>query len=313
MEGEPVENIVRDAIRREFRNLSTDQILKLLGDVGPAACDDRAGHLLEDLLVLALMRKDGALAADYVIGVYDSAPERWAYLTDLHLFEEWAQDDLEGLAEWLEKHRDLWLTGKRPLLVNGGSAAMRKLLQVDTAAALAHAKSLPPELAFKVVDQTFRSRSGLLAPDQAIRFLRQALTGGNHEALVGYVCGGELYSKGEDGIRSFFRVHEATLGEREAIILEAAERELNMGYGGDDRTFVDRVRAFAEEEGPGVKDEATGIILGIMADRNHDDKAAVDQILEFDLRGPAIQAFLKKRGNSFDARQRERIADRTDP
>jgi hypothetical protein len=85
-----------------------------------------------------------------------------------------------------------------------------------------------------------------------------------------------------------------------------------MGYGGDMPAYIERVRAFAAEEAPGARDDATGIILGTVADRDHDDKAAVDGILEFDLRGTAIRAFLKQRGNSFDENQRARIADRID-
>jgi hypothetical protein len=118
--------------------------------------------------------------------------------------------DLDGMGEWLRNHWEMFSTAKSALIVNGEASALRRLLDSDHSKALDHALSLPPSLASKAIDQTFHQRSDLLSADEAIGFLRQALHGENHEALVGHVCGLQLYSKGDEGMRAFFRDHTVT-------------------------------------------------------------------------------------------------------
>jgi hypothetical protein len=172
-------------------------------------------------------------------------------------------------------------------------------------------RSLPPSIATAAIDSAFRQRSNLLAPDQAIEFLRDGLSRENHEALVGHVCGTQLYSKSPDDMREFFQKHEATPAEREAIIREAVKMKVGMGgYGGDTGKFLEASRKLAAEEGPGALDHITAVILGETSERDHEDRKAVDLLLEFEPDDEALHTFLEIRRSSLEESQRRRIEER---
>ena len=109
---------------------------------------------------------------------------------------------------------------------------------------------------------------------------------------------------------AFFRTHEATLKEREAIIYQAVNMEVNMGFKGTPREYIEQVRAFANEEGPGITGKLTALILGTVADHDHNDKAAVDILLDYDPDDASLRVFLKTRGATLDEKQRQRITER---
>jgi len=89
--------------------------------------------------------------------------------------------------------------------------------------------------------------------------------------------------------------------------------EVGMGFKGTPREFIDQVRAFASEESPGIAGNLTALILGTVADHDHEDQAAVDMLLSFEPDAEALRLFLKTRGATLDAKQRERINARFGP
>jgi hypothetical protein len=99
---------VRDAILKELESQTPDRIMELLSEVHSTACEGEAASFLEITLVLALSRKNPALAADYVAGSYDTNPQLWGSFTEVVLFDEWAMKDLDGMGVWLRNHWEMF-------------------------------------------------------------------------------------------------------------------------------------------------------------------------------------------------------------
>ena len=304
------EDAVRHSIVKAASALSSDRLVKMIADVKTSSCVGTAGLSLEITLVDALASNHPELAADYVVGAFSDHPASWESFCGFGLFDGWARKDLASLIAWSDHHRELFASDKRTIVIGSEMAIFKYLMKSEPADAMARVHTLPTDLAFATVDRTFRERSELLDPDQSIDFLRDALNRENHEDLVGETCGTQIYRLGRDKMKAFFLAHDATLKEREAILYQAVTMEVNMGFKGTPREYIDEVRAFANEEGPGITGKLTALILGTIADRDHDDKAAVDMLLGFDPDDAALRVFLKARGASLDAKQRERITAR---
>jgi len=300
---------VYQSIRGNLRHLSADEILTLLGQLDATACRN-VRNMLEVLLLDLLAKKEPSLTADYLLANCGASDIYWDAFSE-SFFMNWVHNDFEASIAWLDgHHRNPPNDGSIVVIVRAETSILSKLVQNDPQAALDRLLSFPSTLSYPIIDSAFRRNSHLLNPDQAIGFLRDGLGRENHEALVGYVCGVQLYSKGPDGLRDFFREHEATLPEREAIIREAFRMEVNMGYGGDTDAFLRRSRAFAEQEGPGALHHITAVILGVISDRDREDRKAVDMLLDFNPDDEALRTFLEERGKSIDETQRLRIQER---
>lgn len=303
---------VHQSIRSNLRHLSADEILSLLGRLDATACRN-VGNMMEVLLLDLLAKLEPSITSDYMLAKCGAGDIHWDFFS-ISFFDDWVRKDIEAATTWLDRqHLNLPSDGSVVVISRAETALISRLIQTDPQAALDRLVSFPMTLAHPVIDFTFRRNTHLLAPDQAIEFLREALGGEDHEALVGYVCGLQLYSKGVGSIQDFFRKHDATLLEREAIIRESVTMEVNMGYGGDDEAFLLRSRDFAEQEGPGALDHITAVILGIIASRDREDRKAVDTLLAFDPDDEALRTFLDKRGESIDKTQRQRIQERLNP
>lgn len=304
-------NAVYESIRSNLRHLSADEILTLLGQLDATACRNMRS-MLEVLLLNLLAKKEPAITADYLLTHCGAGDIHWDGFSEL-FFGDWIRNDLEAALAWLDRHhQNLPSDGSVVVIGRAETAVLSRMIQNDPHAAMVRLKSFPRTLSFPVIDSTFRRQSHLLKPDQAIVFLREGLGSENHEALVGHVCGGQLYSKGPDGMRDFFRKHETTLAEREAIIREAFTMEVNMGYRGDAEEFLRRSRLFAEQEAPGALDHITAVILGVISDRDREDRKAVDILLGYNPNAEALRTFLETRGNSIEEAQRIRIQERLD-
>jgi hypothetical protein len=304
------EDAVRSSIKKETSNLSADQLVRLLAEVKTSSCAGRTGLALEITLADSLALNHRALAADYAVAAFSSQPTTWESFCVLGLFDGWAKQDVNSLIAWSDQHRGLFASDKSTIVIASETAILKILMKSESANAIARIHSLPSDLALATVGRTFREQSRLLEPDQAIDFLRDALNRENHEDLVGETCGTQLYRGGRDKMRTFFRNHDATLKEREAIIYQAVNMEVNMGFTGAPREYVEQVRAFTNEEGPGITGKLTALVLGTIADHDHDDKSAVDMLLAYNPDAASLQVFLKARGASLDAEQSQRIAER---
>ncbi|MCW1923715.1 hypothetical protein OKA05_14205 [Luteolibacter arcticus] len=301
------------AIRRDLDDLTADEIVGMLDQLATANCA-ATGTTLEVLLLDLLGKKEPSLTADHLLASCKAGDINWDFFSS-SFFEQWIQNDAAAATAWLDEVRRTRLPEDSSLVVvvRGEIAVLVQLLEKDPAAAMNRGRSFTPNFAALVIDAAFRKRSELLAPDQAIEFLRDGLGRENHEALVGHVCGTQLYSKGPDDMREFFRKHAATLPEREAIIREAAQMKVRMGFGGDAEAFLSESRQFAEEEGPGAVDHITAVILGETSDRDREDRKAVDLLLGFNPDDDALRTFLEIRGASIDKAQRLRIEERLSP
>jgi len=309
-ETKGTEDGVRKSIKKEASGLSADQLVRLLAEIKTSSCAGRAGLALEITLADSLASNHPALAADYAVDAFSDHPASWEAFCGMGLFDGWARKDLASLIVWSDQHRALFASDKSTIVIASEMAVLKILMKSEVANAMARIHSLPADLALATVGRTFREQSYLLDPDQTIDFLRESLKRENHEDLVGETCGPQLYRGGSDAMRAFFRKHDATLKEREAIIYQAVNMEVNMGFKGTPREYIDQVRAFADEEGPGVTGKLTALILGTIADRDHDDKAAVDMLLGFDPDDASLRVFLKTRGATLDAKQNQRITER---
>lgn len=224
----------------------------MLGELKSENCEESSKSNLEVAIVSALARQTPELALDYVLSRYTEEPERWNYFMEGNLqLGKWGKMDTASLTGWLDAHRELLLTDKSPLIGNLETSVLTQLLQSDPASAMNRARSLPETQALAIIGNTFRQRSDLLGPDQAIDFLREALNREGHEELVGITCGRKLYSGGLESLRSFFRKHDASQPEREAILFQAVEMQVNMGFQGTSDEFIQRTRQFAEDENIG--------------------------------------------------------------
>lgn len=297
-------------IAGQLKELEDTQLILILGESKNAGCEEATESNLELAIVDALFSQSPELALDYVLSRYSESPERWgSFIEGNVLLGNWERMSVASLTKWLDTHRELLLTDKSPLIGILETAVLTQLVQSDRAAAIKRARSLPETQALSIIGDAFRQRSDLLDPDLSIAFLREALNGKGHEELVGQTCGLQLHSKGPDELRSFFRKHDATLAEREAILLQAVTMQVNMSDQGKIDDFIQRTRRFAEDEEVGNANELTAVILGTTADRDHKDKRAVDQLLGYKPGPSAIQIFLKARGNSLDKAQAKRIND----
>ncbi|MCX6878206.1 MAG: hypothetical protein NTW21_31000 [Verrucomicrobia bacterium] len=304
------EDGVRSSIQHAAGALSSDELLRMIAEVRNASCAGSLGFNIELILVGALANRNPALAADYAVDAFSNNPTAWEFFCGMGLFDGWATKDVNALIAWSDQHRDLFASDKSTIVIGSETAILKILMKSGLANAMARVRSLPNDLALATVGRTFGERPDLLEPDQAIDFLRDALGRKSHEDLVGEICGPQLYRGGRDKLRAFFRQHDATLKEREAIIYQAVNSEVNMGFKGTPREYIEQVRAFANEEGPGITGKLTALILGTVADRDHNDKAAVDMMLEHDPDHASLRVFLKTRGATLDGKQRQRIAER---
>jgi hypothetical protein len=300
---------VYHSIRRDLLHLTADEIVNMLTGLSTPNCAS-TGTTLEVLLLDLLAKKEPALTADYMLTHCKAGDIHWDFFSS-SLFDLWIKKDAAAAVAWLDSQRDhLPEDASLCVVVRGETSVLTHLFATDVPTAMERARSFPPQLAFPVIDTTFRQRSDLLPPNQAIDFLRDGLGRENHAALVGFVCGMQLYAGSPDALRAFFRTHEATLAEREAIIREVAKMKVGMGFGGDVGKFLAESRQFAEEDGPGAVDYITAVILGETSDRDRQDRQAVDQLLGFNPDDEALRTFLEIRANNLEKSQRLRVEAR---
>ncbi|HEY1123935.1 MAG TPA: hypothetical protein VGE67_20115 [Haloferula sp.] len=299
------------AIRRDLSQLNPSEIIAMLDRLTTSNAGTKTD--LEILLLDTLATKEPSLVADQLLARFQSEDgDSWESFS-ASFFDQWIGSDDSAAMAWLDARDNLRAndSAARRMVVIGETAALTHLLQKAPTAALDRVHSLPTDIAAPAINATFRQQSSLLAPDQAIEFLRGGLGGQNHEALVGLVCGTQLYSQSPETLREFFRKHDAALPEREAIIREAVKMKVGMGgYGGDTDKFLAESRKLAEEEGPGALDHITAVILGETSDRDHQDQKAVDLLLSFNPNNEALRTFLEIRGSSLEKSQRLRIEER---
>ncbi len=300
-------------ILSQLSDLDSAHLIAMLGRLNSASCGGKSRSTLEQAIVSALGSQTPELALDYVLSRDSEEPGRWNYFIEGNLLlGKWDKMTAASLAEWLDARRELLHTDKSTLIGILETSLLTKLVQTDPATAMKRARALPESQALAIIGNSFRQRSDLLGPDEAINFLRESLNRVGHEELVGITCGRKLYPEGLETLQSFFRKHDASRAEKKAILFKAVGMQVNMGGQGPTDEFIQRTRQFAEDEDVGNADELTAVILGTTADRDHEDKRAVDQLLSYNPGPSAIQIFLKARGNSLDTTQARRIEDYLD-
>jgi hypothetical protein len=297
---------IRQKISSELRQLPAEELLKMLDEADSLDGDFLARSYFRTALFNALSGIDRGRAVEYAI----LAPEDKGLLYCVEgTIALWVGEDPAGFIGWVDAHRQE-LMGNLSIFRQAEREVIMHLLNSDLSTAKVRAKNLPQEIMKDVVNG-LSSNMGALSSDQAIDFLRETLSRTDHEVAVGLACGGELYHKEEAAIQEFFRKHKTTKKEGEAILFQAAKRDMGMGLGKDPvDAFHMRMRAIAESEGFGNANEITAVILAIRSDWVHQDERYVDELLSYDPEPSALNIFLGERGNDIDAAQRARINER---
>lgn len=301
---------VHQKIVDELKRLDAERLLTLLAEVDQlnlASGDEGIQIYARGALLAALSSISRESAAAYLTPL--CIDFHLSHSAD-ELIRNWLATDPKGLIHWLDDHRDD-LLGHSEFLTLAESDALTFLITKDQASALDRIDLLPSEHARDIVLKVFKRRSRLLDPDQAIIFLREALSRKDHEDAVGEACGWWFYEKDEAEIQAFFQRHHTTIKEGEAILFQSVKAGIKIGRGEEPvSVYHQRMRALAEAEGFGNANELSAVILGVTVDRDHQDKRAVDELLSFDPDIKAIEIFIETSGSSLGEAQRGRINER---
>ena len=291
----------------ELKQFDADHILAMLAEVDSASDDGDVRSRVRAALFNALCGIDRGLACEYTISA--PADNSFQYQAAAN-FDFWESEDSTKLIAWVDAH-EKELSASGFLFNQAQVAAVSRLLKEDAAAAMERVKGLPAAQVGAIVSGVIGRNDNLFPPDQAIGFLREAMSRTGHEEILGKACGPQLYKEDESALQAFFRRHDTTREEGEAILFQSVKMDMQMGLGEDPiDAFHKRMRDLAEAEGFGNANDLTAVILGIRSDRDHEDKRAVDELLSYDPDASALMIFLGERGKSIDADQRDRITER---
>ncbi|MGJ8677865.1 MAG: hypothetical protein ACSHX0_10135 [Akkermansiaceae bacterium] len=297
-------NAVHKKVFLELSRLDDEQLMRLLDEVDTASDDNLVQPYLSAVLFDALCGVNRELAADYLVSVSEDGILQFRFT---FFFDDWHNEDPVEYLAWLDSNRaqlskDGFLFG----LAEG--VVLTDLIETDRAAGLEHVKTLPEEHSRDVVFRVFSTRPYLLPPDQAITFLRDALSNHDHEDILARVCGFQLCI---DNMQAFFERHNTTQQESEAILFTAVSMKIGGGLGEEPvNVFNQRMRKLAKEEGLCNADDLTAVILGVMSERDRQDERAVDELLSYNPSPSALEIFLGERRDSLDSTQRERVTRR---
>lgn len=254
--------------QQQLAGMSKREMTAALDAIGGLDISPAARELLESMILDPLIQQDPEYALERFANRIESDPSGLGWQLSSAL-GEWAKKDLAAATAWFDRRiadgnfESKSLDGKSEMRAQFEAALLGSLLAADSAAAGRRLAAMPEDQRREILEQL--SFTELRPQDQTIYadLIRQLVPAderaGSFAHIASQLVDGTDYAK----VTSFLAAVHATAEERAATAKQTAESQLeSLGERGSvTRQDVDGLRAWLDQQAPGLTDSITGKAL----------------------------------------------------
>jgi hypothetical protein len=289
-------------IQRLLLDMSAEDLAAQLDEIAKLDLDDMAKKQLQSMILGALAEKDPKMVIERFgdESADENSPGRWSVQMALG---KWAEKEPAAAAAWLDKQiaagkfDSKSLDGKNQERIRFEGVLVAQLLKTDPAAASARVAALPEDQREDFFNQGFFFQVTPANESSYTKLVRESVPADKVGGILANTAGNLAFQGSYERVDGFIATSKATDEEKKSIVKQVMQNKLSQH--GDSKINVqelDKARAWAATQSPGVVDKATGEALANTLWRGGDFKTASELALQYNASSgndEVLAAFLK--------------------
>ena len=319
--GQDIRTMMR--MQRLLMDLTAEELCAQLDEIAALDIEENVRKQLQGMIMGSLVEKDPKLALER-FGKDLQDDEFGVSWQMSHALRKWADKEPVAAAAWLDKRiaegglESKSLDGRNSSLVRFESSLVGALLKTDAAAATARVMALNEAQREQFFQQGFFLQLEKGTEAAYAKLARETMPADKIGGILANTAG-QLAGQGDfERVDGFIASSRATDEEKQQIVERVFNNKVTDGDGKIDTVELDKARAWAGGQSPGVVDKATGDALGETLWRGRNFAKASELVLKYNESSPkdeVLVSFLKSAAvqNGSTKEAAELIAKIKDP